>query len=167
MYSTIIRWRCCTVLQSAEASKIHSNAQPNIASGKRRGKQIETFREQLAREVEELGVCNTNVVFFIIHVCLCICGHTAYYVSIYYPFLRLLGATLLTGKEKKEYEARKMMRLGGKAPKNLKTPIKILQGMRTKEAERAQKKREEVSFLLFLEDSFDIFYRFLFFGMAF
>lgn len=51
---------------------------------------------------------------------------------------------MLTGKEKKEYEARKIMRLGGKAPKNPKVPLKILMGMRKKEGERAQKKKEEV-----------------------
>ena len=53
------------------------------------------------------------------------------------------GATALTGKEKKEYEIKKIMRLGGKAPKNIKTPIKILQGMRKKESERAEKKKQE------------------------
>jgi hypothetical protein len=51
---------------------------------------------------------------------------------------------MLTGKEKKEYEARKIMRLGGKAPKNPKVPLKILMGMRKKESERAQKKQQEV-----------------------
>ena len=54
------------------------------------------------------------------------------------------GASVLTGKEKKEYEAKKIMRLGGKAPKNIKTPIKILKGMKIKQKERETKKLEEV-----------------------
>ena len=54
--------------------------------------------------------------------------------------VKMLGASQLTGRAKREHEARRIVSLGGRAPKAQKVPYKILVGMRRKQKERAQKK---------------------------
>eukprot|EP01134_Creolimax_fragrantissima_P001109 CFRG1109T1 len=50
-----------------------------------------------------------------------------------------LGASTLTGRAKKEYEANEIVKLGGNAPKNIKVPLIIKTGMNQKAKERALK----------------------------
>lgn len=47
-----------------------------------------------------------------------------------------LGVSQLDRRQKKLYDARRVMSLGGHAPKNIKTPINILKGIRHKQKER-------------------------------
>ena len=54
--------------------------------------------------------------------------------------VKMLGVSQLKGREKREHEARRIVELGGRAPKAQKVPYKILVGMRRKQKERAQKK---------------------------
>lgn len=52
-----------------------------------------------------------------------------------------LGATALKGRERREYEARRLARIGAVAPKAPKVPLKMLLGMRKKEREREENRR--------------------------
>lgn len=132
-------------LQSNNVTKIYGEAAPAVETKRRKIAHKETFREQLEKEVEELGVR-----FRLVKHCRFRFGphHQEHFQKS--DFLthtyctHMAGASTLTGKEKKEYEAKKIMRLGGKAPPRLKTPIKILTGMKKKGKERELKKREEV-----------------------
>lgn len=54
------------------------------------------------------------------------------------------GAAQLTGYEKKVYDVRKIVELGGKAPKAEKTPLKILMGKRAKQKQREAKRQQEL-----------------------
>ena len=53
-----------------------------------------------------------------------------------------LGATALRGREKREYEAKRLERLGVPPPKAAKVPLKMLLGMRQKEREREENRRK-------------------------
>lgn len=55
-----------------------------------------------------------------------------------------LGAAQLTGHEKKAYEARRIVELGGKAPVALKTPFNILIGKRAKAKQRDSRREQEI-----------------------
>ena len=52
-----------------------------------------------------------------------------------------LGASMFVGREKKAWELKRLKALGAKAPKNEKTPIFILKGMRAKAKEREEKRK--------------------------
>jgi len=54
-----------------------------------------------------------------------------------------LGASQLTGKRKRDWEAKKIKERGGLPPKQPKIPINILKGMRAKQKEREQKKLQK------------------------
>ncbi|GAB5034193.1 Hypothetical protein NocV09_01701550 [Nannochloropsis oceanica] len=55
-----------------------------------------------------------------------------------------LGATQLTGHEKKAYEARRIVELGGKAPTAIKTPFNILIGKLAKHKHRDARRDNEL-----------------------
>lgn len=52
-----------------------------------------------------------------------------------------LGASQFDKKQKRTYDAKRVQALGGRAPKNVRTPINILKGMRAKQ--RMREKRQE------------------------
>ena len=58
--------------------------------------------------------------------------------------IRALGAVGLTGKAKWQYKQELIRKIGGKAPKNRKVPLKILVGMREKEKKRRLWRENEI-----------------------
>lgn len=55
-----------------------------------------------------------------------------------------LGAMQLTGYEKKAYDARRIVELGGKAPAAIKTPFNILMGKRAKAKQRDARRDNDI-----------------------
>lgn len=55
-----------------------------------------------------------------------------------------LGASQFTGKDRKEWQRKKLAALGARAPKQMKIPLTILKGMRKAEKKREIVKREKL-----------------------